>query len=161
MTINDFKEELLRRSPCEEGIAEFNKCKNRKDFFELVGKPIACDYFLTSIQEGWGPTPQDFESLFRPYINDSLTITFTVGDRIVRSQVWCNTGEIMVDDSIRWLVLIGCRGRVKVANWQVVKIMVDKNSNVEVDCSRNGIAYIENYGGIVSDVNGNCKYKKI
>lgn len=161
MTILDYGKELVRRSPCQEGLDEFNKCKSRKDFFELIGKPVACDYFLESIREGWGPSPSEFESLFRPYINGALTIKFNIGDRSVQSQIWCNVGEITIDNSIRWLILIGCRGRVKVSNWQVVKIFVDKYSAVDLDCSRHSIVYVENYGGSVSDVNGNCKFKQV
>ena len=159
MTILDYQDELLRRCPCTDGLDEFKKCKSRKDFFELVGRPVACDYFLTSIKDGWGPNPQEFEALFRPYINGSLTIRFNVGERVMSSQVWCNVGEISVDSSIRWLILIGCRGRVKISNWHVVKVFVDKYSDVELDCGRNSIVYVENYGGRVSDVKGNCKFK--
>lgn len=161
MTITDYQEELFDRNPCVEGIEAFKKCLCRKDFFELVGQPVACGYFLKSIQDGWGPSPQDFESLFRPYINGSHTISFKVGNRKMRSQVWCNSGDISIDDSVRWLILIGCRGVVKITNWQVVKIFVDRNSRVDIDCDKNSLVYVENYGGKVSDVHGNCKFMEV
>lgn len=160
MTIPEYREDLLRRNPCAEGVAEVNKCRSRKDFFELIGKPIACGYFLKSIRDGWGPSTRDFEALFRPYINGSLTIKFNIADRTYRSQIWCNTGDVSFDDSVRWLILIGCRGCVRVRNWQVVKIFVDKNSQVDIESGPNSIVYVENYGGQVSDSRGICRIKQ-
>lgn len=159
MTISDYKEELVKHAPCKEGAMAFDKCKSRKDVFELIGQPVACDFFMKSLEEGWGPSPEDFESIFRPYINGALTIKYHIGERKLHSQIWCNADEISIDNSVRWLILVGCNGEINIKDWQVVKIFIDKNSNVELKCGANSIVYVSNFGGKFKDISGNCRFK--
>jgi len=160
MNIRDYQESLKMHAPCSEGVDAFSRCKNRKDVFSLIGSPVAADYFLKSISDGWGPTPDDMEKVFRPYLNGGLTSTHDMGGRKLRSQVWCRADEVSVPDSVRWLMLIGCRGVVKIANWQVVKIFIDANSSVSIECAPDSVVYVENYGGEIRNVNGKCKIRK-
>ena len=160
MTIREFGESLKMHAPCDKGAEAFSRCKSRKDVFELIGDPSATDFFLKSIADGWGPTPEDIETIFRPYVNGGLTAIHAMGDRKLRSQVWCRSDEVSVPDSVRWLILIGCRGAVKIADWQVVKIFMDANCSVNLECSPNSIVYVENYGGEIRNVKGECKIKK-
>ena len=160
MNIRDFQERLKMHAPCEEGAEAFSRCKSRKDVFELLGGPMATDYFLQSIAEGWGPAPEDMESVFRPYLNGGLTITTKTDERKIRSQVWCRADAVTVPDAVRRLVLLGCRGDVYINDWQVVKIFLDANSSVRVHCRPNSIVYVESYGGEIRGVEGECKIKK-
>ena len=157
MTISDYGALLREHTPCSEGEVAFSRCRTRKDVFDLIGGPVGVDFFLDSIRAGWGPTPKDFGAVFAPYINGKTTVSTTVGARRVQSQVWCEVDHVSVDDNIRWVVLIGCRGRVTIREWQVVKVFLDKNSSVTLDCAPGSIVYVENYGGEVRSVNGDCK----
>lgn len=160
MTIRDFGESLKMHDPCKQGLEAFSRCKSRKDVFELISSPEAADYFLKSIAEGWGPTPEDMERTFRPYLNGGLTTINPLGERKLRSQVWCRIDDVDITDDIRWLILIGCRGNVKIRDWQVVKIFLDASCSVNIECSPNSIVYVENYGGEIRNVTGECKIKK-
>lgn len=160
MTITDYQERLKMHAPCKDGVGAFLRCKGRKEVFELIGSPLAADYFLRSIAEGWGPSAEDFERVFRPYVNGGLTVVNKVDDRKFRSQVWCRSDEVSVPDSVRWLILVGCRGEVRIAPWQVVKVFLDANCSVRLHCAENSIVYVENYGGEIRGVDGECKIKK-
>lgn len=160
MNIRDYQERLKMHDPCKDGLEAFSRCRSRKDIFELVGSPEATDYFLKSIAEGWGPEPEDVEKVFRPYLNGGLTVVNKIGDRKVRSQVWCRSDNVSINDAVRWLILVGCRGDVYISDWQVVKIFVDANSSISLHCSPNSIVYVENYGGEIRNVEGDCKIKR-
>ena len=159
MTITEYKEQMTRKAPCDEGLEAFEKCKSRKDVFKLLAGPVGVDFFLQSIQDGWGPTVDDFLDAFLPYVNGAMTVKFEAGNRIVRSQVWSRCRAIEVDDSVRWLILVGCSGKVKIKPFQVIQIFVDANSLVEIDGGENSIIYVRNYGGHVIDLNKVCKFK--
>jgi len=160
MTIREYQERLEMHAPCSEGAEAFARCKTRKQVFELIGSPKVADFFLKSIADGWGPTPEDVVSAFRPYINGGLTVVNKIGDRKVRAQVWCRADEVAIPDSVRWLILIGCRGDVRIAEWQVVKIFMDASCSVRIHCAPSSIVYVENYGGEIRDVKGECKINK-
>lgn len=160
MTILEYQELLKSHNPCGNGMDEFLRCSGRKDVFELLAGPVAVDYFLKSVAEGWGPSSEDFERTFRPYVNGGLTVVNNSGGRKFRSQVWCRADDVSVPDSVRWLILVGCRGDVRVAPWQVVKIFIDAGSSVRLHCAENSIVYVENYGGEIRGVEGECKIKK-
>jgi hypothetical protein len=157
MTISDYRNAIVSHAPCEEGLKAFEQCRNRKALFELIGSPLGCDYFLKSIQDGWGPTKADFLSIFLPYVNGSYTIRFDADGRMIRSQIWSGVSYVEIDDSVRWLILIGCEGRVRIKPFQVVKIFVDASSNVQIEAGENSIVYVKNYGGYVADINKACK----
>ena len=157
MTIEEYIAEARKHNPCDEGMVALEKCHTRKKAFELLASPVGCDYFLKSIQEGWGPSVSDFLDNFLPYINGALTVKNETKNRLVRSQVWSNSRLIEIDDDIRWLILIGCQGKVRIKPFQVVKIYVDINSNVEIEGSERSIIYIKNYGGRVFDPHKVCK----
>lgn len=159
MNIEEFKTICKDRQPCSEGWEAFMRCHSRREVFELLSSPLACDFLLSSIEEGWGPEPRDMERAFRPFLNGGITNVFSTELRKVKSQVWCRADEVEVEDGIRWLILIGCQGTVKVGDWQVVKIFVDAHSVVDIEASPNSIVYVENRGGRIRDINGNCKYK--
>lgn len=161
MTIRDYGERLEMHEPCKSGAEAFSRCKSRKDVFELIGSPQAADFFLKSVAEGWGPTPEDVENVFRPYLNGGMTIVNKIEDRKVRAQVWCKSDIVSITDSVRWLILVGCRGDVHIRDWQVVKIFLDKNCSVRIHCAANSIVYVENYGGEIRGVEGECKIKKV
>lgn len=160
MDISDYKATMKAHGPCAGGEAAFAGCRTRKDVFELIGGPEAVDFFLGSIKEGWGPSPEDFETVFRPYINGALTVTSRIGDRKVRSQIWCRADDVQVDDSVRWLILLGCRGFVRIKEWQTVKIFLDRNTRVRIECAPNSIVYVENYGGEIGSIEGHCRIVK-
>lgn len=160
MTILDYKSELLGHRPCDEGAAALDACKSRKAVFELAASPLGCDYLLQSIQEGWGPTTDDFLASFLPYVNGAYTVKFETGGRVVRSQVWSRTSYVEIDDSVRWLIVLGCMGKVKIKPFQVVKIYVDANSVIDIDADPRSIVYVKNYGGHVTDMNKVCKFNK-
>lgn len=159
MNIEEFKAKCQDKEPCEQGWDAFMRCRNRREVFELLSSPIACDFLLDSIEEGWGPEPRDMERIFRPFLNGGITNVFATELRKVKSQVWCRADEVEIEDDIRWLILIGCRGTVRIKDWQVVKIFVDAYSSVEIDAAPNAVVYVENRGGRVKSVKGNCKYK--
>lgn len=161
MTISDYKELLLSHQPCDIGLAAFNECKCRKDVFELLASPVAVDYFLKSVADGWGPSADDFERVFRPYINGGHTVINKIGDRKMRSQVWCRADDIIVPSSVRWIILIGCRGEVVIPEWQVAKVFLDANSSVRLHCEPNSLVYVVNYGGEIRDVEGECKINRL
>lgn len=160
MNIRDYGESLKMHAPCEQGAEAFSRCKSRKDVFELIGRPESVDFFLKSIADGWGPTPEDVENVFRPYLNGGMTIVNKIDDRKVRSQVWCKADSVSIPDSVRWLVLVGCRGDVYISDWQVVKIFLDRNCSVRIHCASNSIVFVENYGGEIRGVEGECNIKK-
>lgn len=160
MTIAEYQERMKGHEACAEGADAFAQCKCRKDVFSLIGAPVAVDYFLRSIAEGWGPSPDDIQNVFRPYLNGGLTVVNKIGERKIRSQVWCRADEVSIPDSVRWLVLVGCRGSVHIADWQVVKIFLDSHCSVQIECAPNSIVYVENYGGEIRNVKGECKIKK-
>ena len=160
MTIREYQERLEMHAPCENGAEAFSRCKSRKEVFELIGSPVAADYFLKSIADGWGPSPEDIEGVFRPYLNGGLTVVNKIGERKVRSQVWCRADNVAVPDSVRWLILVGCRGDVFVSEWQVLKVFIDASSSVYLHCAPNSIVYVENYGGEIRGVEGECKINR-
>lgn len=160
MNIRDYEERLKMHAPCDQGVEALSRCRNRKDVFELLGSPTGADFFLKSIAEGWGPTPEDVEGVFRPYLNGGLTVVTKIGERKVRSQVWCRADNVSIPDSVRWLILVGCRGDVHISDWQVVKVFVDAGSSVRLHCAPNSIVYVENYGGEIRGVEGECKIRK-
>lgn len=160
MTILDYREELQKHSPCKEGATSFDECKSRKEVFELLAHPKYADYVLKSMQEGWGPAKDDILSIFRPYINGAYTVKIKLNEnRTAYTEVWCDAGEISIRDNVRFLLVIGCNGVINIKNWQVVKIMLDSNSRVEINAAENSLVFVESYGGKVTDVNGNCKIK--
>lgn len=161
MTIREFGESLKMHDPCKDGLEAFLRCKSRKEVFELIGGPKSADYLLKAIAEGWGPSTDDIESIFRPYLNGGMTIVNKLDDgRKMRAQVWCRADVVSAPDPVRWLVLLGCRGDVYVSDWQVVKVFLDANSSVRLHCAPNSIVYVENYGGEIRGVEGECKIKK-
>lgn len=160
MTIPEYQERFKMHAPCKDGAEAFLRCRGRKEVFELIGSPIAADFFLKSVAEGWGPSAEDFEKVFRPYVNGGLTVVNKIGDRKVRSQVWCRADEVSVPDSVRWLILVGCRGDVRIAPWQVVKVFMDASSSVYLHCAENSIVYVDNYGGEIRGVEGECKINR-
>lgn len=112
------------------------------------------------MKEGWGPTPSDIESTFRPYINGAYTVNLKLSnDRTAKSQVWCNADNIVVDDDVRAIVVIGCNAEIVVNNWQVLKILVDHRSRVEIVASPNSVVFVESYGGKVIDEGHYCKIR--
>lgn len=161
MTILEYRERIKTHAPCKSGFDAFLRCSGRKDVFELLSGPVAADYFLKSVAEGWGPSPEEFEHVFRPYVNGGLTVVNNVGERKIRSQVWCRADDVSVPDSVRWLILVGCRGDVRVGPWQVVKVFLDASCSVRIHCAENSIVYVENYGGEIRGVDGECKIRKV
>lgn len=159
MTISEYTNICKDHNPCEEGLSQLENCKTRREAFNLLASPVACDYFLQSIQEGWGPGPRDVERLFRPYINGGLSAIYSADNKRIKTQVWCRCDEVEIEDDVRWLILVGCQGVVNISDYQVVKIFVDSHSVVEINASKGALVYIVNYGGRVRDVNGNCKFR--
>lgn len=159
LTVSEYKRIYLDHEPCAEGMEAFSRCYSRKDAYELALSPLACDFFLKSIRDGWGPTPDDIEAVFGPYLGNGYTPNYNTDSRQVRCQMWCKCDRVSVDDSIRMITLVGCRGRVDITGWQVIKILVDSNSDIDLYCSDNSIVLVENYGGVVRDKNGNAKIK--
>ena len=160
MTILDYQEKLQSHHPCEEGEESFLRCRSRKEVFECLAHPKHADFLLQSMKEGWGPTPSDIESIFRPYINGAYTVNLKLSnDRSAKSQVWCNADNIVVDDDVRAIVVIGCNAEIVVNNWQVLKILVDHRSRVEIVASPNSVVFVESYGGKVIDEGHYCKIR--
>lgn len=158
MTILDYQEKLQQHSPCEEGATSFIGCKNRKEVFEMLANPKYADFVLKSMKEGWGPGKEDFVSVFRPYLNGAHSVKIKLNEnRIAYSEVWCDADEITIGNNIRFLLVIGCNGIINIKSWQVVKIMVDSNSRVEINAPKNSLVFVESFGGKISDINGNCK----
>lgn len=157
MKIKDFKELMLRHNPCKEGLDAFEKCTSRKDVFDLIASPIAYDFLMKSVRDGWGPTPDDIAQIFKYYVNGRCTTIFRDEMRSIRSQVWCNSKEVKVDDKIRTMILFGCHGDIEIGKWQVVRLIVDKNCDIDIICpDSSAYVIVENYGGSVYDMYGNC-----
>ena len=54
---------------------------------------------------------------------------------------------------------MGCDGMVTINDWQVVRILVDKNSKIGLRCSDKSIVIVDNYGGVIHKLGGNPKIK--
>ena len=155
--IQKFKTEAALHSPCSEGIELLSACKTRKDLFRLSMSPGCVDFVMRSISEGWGPSPHEMETIFSAFINGGYTPRYTYGDSQSDAQMWVNSRKVRIDDTVRWLVLVGCKGTVEVGDWQVVKIVVDCNCDIDLVCSDSSVVYVENYGGRISDLRKNSR----
>lgn len=152
-----YQQEMEKHNPCPEGLEAFRECRSRKRAFELAVSPLAVDFFLRSMSEGWGPSPEEVETVFRPYINGGLTVRSDIGDRTISSQMWCGSEYVIVNDNVRWLVLVGCKGTVEIKRWQVVKILADASTDVHVTCDETSVVMVENYGGKITDSEGRAR----
>lgn len=155
--IMKFRDRFLEHHPCPEGVEALENCNGRKDIFTLLASPTASDFLMRSILEGWGPSVSDMESVFKPYLNGRFTAHYINGDRKIGTQIWCNAPIVTIDDDVRWLVLVGCDGMVTINDWQVVRIIVDKNSKIGLKCSDKSIVIVDNYGGVIHKLGGNPK----
>lgn len=157
MTIKEYKELAYAHEPCEEGRELFDSCTSRKGVFDLMVSPRAYDFVMKSVKEGWGPSPVDIENIFKYYVNGRHTSTYRINERNIKSQVWCRTKDVNIDDPIRTVLLFGCTGNIVIRQWQVVRIIMDKNCDIDIECPDNAIVIIDNYGGSVYDMYKNCK----
>ena len=155
--IQEFRKRYVEHAPCSDGAEAFSKCGSRKDVFRLALSPTGVDFFLKSIMDGWGPSPDDVLSAFGAFVNGRLTVRNENGDRVTSAQMWCGENHITVDDSVRWLVLVGCVGKVEINKWQVVHVFVDSSSRVEIIAHDNSIVYVTNYGGKITGVFGRAR----
>lgn len=159
MELSEIKHLFEEHAPCEKGREQFLACRTRVQVFNLVASPYAYDYVMRSISEGWGPSTLEFARTFKPYINGKRTVYYSTPEKKIPIQVWCNTDRVEIDSDVRWVMLIGCSGHIEIPEWQTVKLIVDKNTNVLVDAAQSSLVYVENYGGKVMDINGNCRIR--
>lgn len=155
--LHRFKAEAALHGPCEEGLEGLARCRTRKDLFRLAMAPGCVDFFMKSMLEGWGPSPDEVEETFGPFVNGGYTPRYTYGDKQADAQMWCKSKRVAIDDAVRWLVLVGCKGTVEIGEWQVVKIVTDCKCDIDLVCSDSSVVYVENYGGRISDLRKNAK----
>lgn len=159
MNILDFKKIFVEHAPCESGREAFLKCNTRLSAFDLAATPQAADFLMKAAYEGWGPDTEDLKRTFRPYINGGRTVCIDDGERRTGVQIWCDADEIEIEDDVRCVLLFGCRGSFIVKDWQTVKVMVDPNSRIKMQCSDSSLVYVESYGGTVTDPSGICRIR--
>jgi len=161
MNISEYKKLAESYNPCQEGLSALMECGTRMDVFDLSVNPLCYDFFLRSIKKGWGPTPEDIQNVFSPYINGGRRVKCGKDKTEHLCEMWSGNGELSVSDELRRIVLIGWIGDVIVGEWQTVKIITDKNSKINVHCGDNAIAFIENYGGEVNVCTRGCRVKNL
>lgn len=159
--ISDYRRVFLEHSPCEEGESALRACSGRKDVFDLVVSPVGMTFFVESIRQGWGPSTDEVMEAFRPYANGAYTARFESGSRVHYAQMWCGLGDMVVEDGVRCILLVGRRGKVTVPDWQVVKLIVDANCYLELECGKNSLVWVENHGGRVVDHTSIARIKNI
>lgn len=155
MNILEFKERCRKYAPCHEGEAALDACANRKEVYEVMLHPQYYDFVMKSVQNGWGPTPEDILDSFGPFVNGGYRVSHMIGNRECTTDMWVRrTGVMEATTEQRILMLMGCTGLVKIPAWGTVKLCVDRSSSVEVTCGENALVYVECYGGRVSAADG-------
>lgn len=157
MTLYDFKKIYAQHSPCDDGRDKFEQCKTRQEAYNIAASPLGSDFLVRAINDGWGPTPDDIYEVFHGYINGRKNAIYSTEDKKIAAQIWCKSSSLDIDQNVRWATLIDCHGSLTVKPWQVLKLIVDKRTDITIKGSSNAIICVENYGGIIFDEIKKCR----
>lgn len=138
---------------CEAYTDKVEEAKSKKRLMNIV---------LDSNGQGWLPEMQakgmalPYETIvteFKSYINGRYKAEFSKGDRIFyTSCLYCCYDE-SVDVDTTATVLLGCKCVVNIKDWDFVKLYVDTNCDITINCPKNARCLVESWGNAKISVN--------
>lgn len=138
---------------CEAYTDKVEEAKSKKRLMNIV---------LDSNGQGWLPEMQakgmalPYETIvteFKSYINGRYKAEFSKGDRVFYTSCLYCCYDDSVDVDTTATVLLGCKCDVNIKDWDFVKLYVDTNCDITINCPENARCLIESWGNAKISVN--------
>ena len=152
MEIEEYRKIMESHGPCGEGADMFRACGTRAEVFRTALSPLCTGYLLRSMQEGWGPAPEDIGRIFARYANGGMTVENRLpSGRTVRTQLWTGRGPRVLPDGVSRLVLAGFVGDVKVERaYGFLEVYSGPATDARIVFPGDGLLLMRDFGGTCS-----------
>lgn len=138
---------------CETYTDKVEEAKTKKRLMDIV---------LDSNGQSWLPEMQakgmalPYETIvteFKSYINGRYKAEFSKGDKVFYTSCLycCYDDSVEVDTTAT--VLLGCKCDVNIKDWDFVKLYVDTNCDITINCPENARCLVESWGNAKISVN--------
>lgn len=138
---------------CEEYKNKIFKRRSKLNIIQTVLDANGVSFLQEMNEKGFGLPYEVIMKQFKSYINGRYKAEFSKGDRIFyTSCLYCCYNEsVQVDTTAT--VLLGCKCDVNIKDWDFVKLYVDTNCDITINCPENARCLVESWGNAKISVN--------
>lgn len=131
---------------CEEYKNKIFKRRSKLNIIQTVLDANGVSFLQEMNEKGFGLPYEVIMKQFKSYINGRYKAEFSKGDRIFyTSRLYCcYQEEVLIDSTVT--TLLGCKCDITIEDYDFVKIYLDSNCDVRINCPKNARCLVECWG---------------
>lgn len=131
---------------CEEYKNKIFKRRSKLNIIQTVLDANGVSFLQEMNEKGFGLPYEVIMKQFKSYINGRYKAEFSKGDRIFyTSRLYCCYQEgVLIDSTVT--TLLGCKCDITIEDYDFVKIYLDSNCDVRINCPKNARCLVEYWG---------------
>lgn len=131
---------------CEEYKNKIFKRRSKLNIIQTVLDANGVSFLQEMNEKGFGLPYEVIMKQFKSYINGRYKAEFSKGDRIFyTSRLYCcYQEEVLIDSTVT--TLLGCKCDITIEDYDFVKIYLDSNCDVRINCPKNARCLVEYWG---------------
>lgn len=131
---------------CEEYKNKIFKRRSKLNIIQTVLDANGVSFLQEMNEKGFGLPYEVIMKQFKSYINGNYKAEFSKGDRIFyTSRLYCcYQDEVLIDSTVT--TLLGCKCDITIEDYDFVKIYLDSNCDVRINCPKNARCLVEYWG---------------
>lgn len=131
---------------CEAYTNKVEQALSKKRIVDIVLDANGVSFLPEMQNKGISLPYETITSEFNSYINGNYKAEFSKGDRIFyTSRLYCcYQEEVLIDSTVT--TLLGCKCDITIEDYDFVKIYLDSNCDVRINCPKNARCLVEYWG---------------
>lgn len=138
---------------CEAYTDKVEEAKTKKRLMDIVLDSNGQSYLCEMQAKGMALPYETITTEFKSYINGKYKAEFSKGDRVFYTSCLYCCYDDSVDVDTTATVLLGCKCDVNIKDWDFVKLYVDTNCDITINCPENARCLVESWGNAKISVN--------
>lgn len=138
---------------CEAYTDKVEEAKTKKRLMDIVLDSNGQSYLCEMQAKGMALPYETIVAEFKSYINGRYKAEFSKGDKVFYTSCLYCCYDDSVDVDTTATVLLGCKCDVNIKDWDFVKLYVDTNCDITINCPENARCLVESWGNAKISVN--------
>lgn len=138
---------------CEAYTDKVEEAKTKKRLMDIVLDSNGQSYLCEMQAKRMALPYETITTEFKSYINGRYKAEFSKGDKVFYTSCLYCCYDDSVDVDTTATVLLGCKCDVNIKDWDFVKLYVDTNCDITINCPENARCLVESWGNAKISVN--------
>lgn len=138
---------------CEAYTDKVEEAKSKKRLMNIVLDSNGQSYLCEMQAKGMALPYETIVTEFKSYINGRYKAEFSKGYKVFYTSCLYCCYDDSVDVDTTATVLLGCKCDVNIKDWDFVKLYVDTNCDITINCPENARCLVESWGNAKISVN--------